>query len=219
MWCSSNMPNFFEVNDAPYEINPELLSCNGPPQLDQAVDGCDCRCNSGGVVGEGNEDSNEEDDTSTLVNSEEDSPPSTNGPEAHVSVNFFGALATDDTRRENEVRTRLEIFEMGEDGGGFGMGELYVGQRRAQFVDDGMADSMRNEPDGNENQSVVAPDARSVRNISPGPGIGIWAAEELELNGHQFNEYHFLVRPLRLTPQRRYCHGPVTSNMVCGRCA
>jgi hypothetical protein len=60
--------------------------------------------------------------------------------------------------------------------------------------------------------SVYSTDARSVHCSSPGPGLGAWAGEE-ETKDIAF-EYYFLCRPLRLTPQRRYCRGLVASHLI-----
>lgn len=60
--------------------------------------------------------------------------------------------------------------------------------------------------------SVFSPDSGSIRCISPGPGLGAWTEQEEVRDAPLV--YHFLVRPLRLTPQLRYCRGAIASHLI-----
>ncbi|KAF2791551.1 hypothetical protein K505DRAFT_419056 [Melanomma pulvis-pyrius CBS 109.77] len=209
------MPRHYDAHEAPYQISPEILSPDRPPQLNETVNGCGCRCGDRGVAEEGDGGSNDGDNTSTLVGSEialdEEFPPSSDGPEQHVNVGTFRASPAEEVRQMNEVQTRFGVFENGAEG--FRPTPHMVAMEES--LDDGMADSMNNEPPhSSDDQSAITSDARSVRCMSPGPGIGGWIAEEFQLNDCHFIEYHFLVKPLRLTPQHRYCRGLVSSHMV-----
>ena len=202
------MPSYLDDNKAPYQDNPEML----PPdraQLKKTASGCGCRCRTRGIEEEGEGGSNDDDNASTLVGSmgsDSEFPDSSDGPEPHVSA-----------RSISEARTRIGgIFEIGVEG--FRLGQPVVEteplrpHRIPSFYEE-RTESMRNQH-GSEDHSVVVSDARSPRSMSPGPGIGMWIGRELELRELHFSEYHFLVRPLRLTPQHRYCRGLVTSHMV-----
>jgi hypothetical protein len=213
------MTSYLEDKETPYQVNPETP--DRPPQLNEAIKGCGCRCRTRGTDGEDDERSNDEDDASTLVTSDQDLdsgfPPSSDGPEPHVSVALFQPAPLQGTRQLSEGGTRIGIFENGVDG--FQPSQPVVGimepvwpHRMPSFYEE-RADSLKNEY-GSENHSVVEPDARTLSSMSPGPYIGVWSDEELRLAELHIHEYHFLVRPLRLTPQYRYCRGLVTSHMV-----
>jgi len=186
------MPSYHEANEVPYQGSPAILmSANRQPQFNQTTIGCGCQCGNRGEDSDGG--SNEDDNASTLVasnfDSDEEFPSSADGPEQHVNAGAF----REDTRGSNEdPRMRP----------------------RAQPLRGEMVDSMRTEFDSSDEHSVVASDTRSVSRISVGPGIGDWTNEDFHFNELHWNEYYFVVRPLRLTPQRRYCRGLVASHMV-----
>ena len=220
------MIHHHEANESPYEASPDMPSPYRPSQLNEANNSCGCRCGIGGVgEGEGG-GRNDEDNASTLVDpsdhsdSGEEFPPSSDGPEQHVNVDMFHGAPEDSI---SLVRTRFGAFENGVEG--FRLSQhidLAVIEKRpprlrpVQVLQNRMTDSMVNGPPSNDERSVAPSEGRSLSNRSPGPGIGFWATEDLQLNGFEFSGhgYHFLVTPLRLTPQLRYCRGLVTSHMV-----
>lgn len=182
-----------------------------PPQLNQTVCGCHCRCRSGSAQ-DGEDGSKDEDGVSTLAGSENsadrDDHVSFSG-ETALNASFEGHMPTPTpSEYVAELRARIEQFIDAADGFqqtmGTDMTSHILGQNR--FLRDFDADSIRPEP-SSDVHSVVTSDARSVRPISPGPGIGGWTKEIPE-------ECYFLVRPLRLTPQHRYCRGLVASHLV-----
>jgi hypothetical protein len=222
------MPSYFEANETPYQINPETLSPERPPQLKQTASGCGCRCGTRGAEGEGEGENNDDDNASTLVGSESDldsdseSPDSSDGPEQHVSEALFQPSLLQGARSMNEVRTRIGIFEIGVEG--FQQRQPIVETEplrphwMSSFYEE-ETESMRNQH-GSETHSVLASDARSLSSRSPGLGIGAWIREnpqelqELQRRELHFDKHHFLVRPLRLTPHHRDCRGLVTSHKV-----
>lgn len=214
------MPSYFEANDAHYQVNQETLTPDRAPQFNEDNSGCGCRCRTREADAEGDGGSNDEDSASTLVPSDIDSdsgfPDSSDGPERHVSVGLFQPSPLQGARYPSDGRTRIGMFENGVEG--FQPSQLVVDMEpirphRMPPLYEERADSMSNGY-GSEDRSVVASDTRSPSRMSPGPGIGGWIGEDLQPQELHFKEYHFLVRPLRLTPQRRYCRGLVTSHMV-----
>jgi hypothetical protein len=211
------MPSYLDANEAPYQDNPEMLSPDRPPQLNQTASGCGCRCTTRGIEEEGEGGSKDDDNASTLVDSDSEFPDSSDGPEPHVSVALFRPSPLQGARSISEARTRIGgIFEIGVEGFRLRQPEVEAEplrpHRMPSFYEE-RTESMRNQH-GSEDHSVVASDARSPSSMSPGPGIGTWIDREFQLRELHFSEYHFLVRPLRLTPQHRYCRGLVTSHMV-----
>jgi hypothetical protein len=182
-----------------------------PPQLNQTVCGCHCGLGNGSAQ-EGDDGSKDGDGGSTVAGSEDsdirDDYVSFSGDTA-LDASFEGHIPTSvPSEYLAEHRARIERFVNAVDGfqqlTGVDISSHFLGQ--SGFFDDYDADSMRPEP-SSDVHSVVTSDARSVRPISPGPGIGHWVEEVPE-------EYHFVVRPLRLTPQHRYCRGLVASHLV-----
>jgi len=182
-----------------------------PPQLNQTV--CGCRCGRGiGSAQEGDDGNKDGDCVSTLVGSEDsdsgDGSVSFSGDTA-LNASFEGQIRTPvPSEYVTELRARIERFLNGADGFqhlvSVDISSHLPGQN--DFLHDFDADSMRPEP-SSDVHSVVTSDARSVRPMSPGPGIGEWVEEGS-------NDYHFLARPLRLTPQHRCCRGLVASHVV-----
>jgi len=117
------------------------------------------------------------------------------GPEQHVATNTFEGSSLEEERRRGMVRTKHSMFEIGKDG-----------FRLMEVIPDDIADSMKNEPHGSGDHSDATPDDRSVARTSPGPGMGGWIDQVNIFPPYDddFHKHHFLVRPLRLTPQPRY---------------
>ncbi|KAF2739207.1 hypothetical protein EJ04DRAFT_355173 [Polyplosphaeria fusca] len=217
------MPRPQEENEMPLQNMPmpEMVSPDRPPQLNGTVCGCRCGCGcDGDLGGEGNcnEDRASVRTMETLVASEEvsddeeESPPSSDGPEQHIQDGFsiqqtqpWGHASFREIRarfggylHSAHSSERMDVMEL-------------PGLRLAQasFMEDydDLAHSMKNEP-SSDVHSVVSSDARSVRCISPGPCLGAWVEDP------GLKEYHFSSRPLRLTPQRQFCRGLVASHLV-----
>lgn len=227
------MPRFPETN----EPTPETPSPERPPVLNE------CNCHRTGICvggcGEQGGDSNDEDD-GTSVSSLDTLVPSdsseTDGPdEDHLllSANTEGAAggaALSDVELPAESDLASDIYAFlarfrGSDDG-FVLEPCMVidfGQAtfrpfsRSRYRDAGSPNSMRNERGTDEPRSSSASSGRRSRPLSPGPGMVAWADEALGLQ-LQLQEYLFTDRPLRLTPQRRYCRGLVASHLiVCDR--
>jgi hypothetical protein len=182
-----------------------------PPQLNQTV--CGCRCGRGSAsVPEGDGGSNEDDGASTCAASDdynmENDYVSFSGDTA-LNASFEGHIP-DVVPFEYvaDLRARVELFV-----------NAVAGFHQTSGIDHPShvvdyhgilrefdADSMRPEP-SSDVHSVVTSDSRSIRPISPGPGIGGWAEEVPE-------DHRPGIRPLRLTPQHRHCRGLVASHLV-----
>ncbi|KAF2682667.1 hypothetical protein K458DRAFT_390588 [Lentithecium fluviatile CBS 122367] len=185
-----------------------------PPQLNQTV--CGCHCGRGSGSGQQSEsDGNKDGDgvsVSTLVgsdDSDEGQDLASYSGETALNASFEGhMMSPSPSEYVEDFRARVERFINGAEGFqqiiNVEIPSHLLGQNG--FLRDFDADSMRPEPSSDVN-SVVTPDTRSVRPISPGPGIGNWVEDGP-------GEYHFLIKPLRLTPQHRYCRGLVASHLV-----
>ncbi|KAF2132812.1 hypothetical protein P153DRAFT_174141 [Dothidotthia symphoricarpi CBS 119687] len=68
--------------------------------------------------------------------------------------------------------------------------------------------SMEPEPYGTESHSPAVSRVGSVHVISPGPDFERFGMDEIEL------VYHFLIEPLRLSPQYQDCRGKMASHLV-----
>lgn len=214
------MNRFPEVNEVPHQAAAEVLSPSRPPQLNEAVCSCHCGCRCSaqreGEDGDQNEDGASTHSFDTLVASnrseaDENFPLPSDGPESHVNADTFEAELplSRDSNGLVHIEGVLNVTEI------FRLGERMIDlEERAFRLPQGLPfpdyddypDSMKNEPNGSDDHSVIASDSRSIRCISPGPGLGAWIDD--------MNEYHFLEEPLRLTPQRRYCRGLVASHLV-----
>lgn len=209
----------FNHHDAPEHIpqlNADMPSATRPPQLNKTV--CGCRCGRGGGRGQESEGANNDNDAaSTLVASDDYDLEgyTSNEPERNASFetrerNTTAARFHEEFQARiglllNGANGRLEVTDMR-----VPSPDLYQVER-LEDRDDSIA-SMRNEP-ASDVHSVVTPDTRSVRCISPGPGLGAWIndfAQEYQIP----LDYHFHMRPLRLTPQYRYCRGLVASHLI-----
>lgn len=199
-----------EHNKIPFQPDPEAVTPHRPPQLNEAICGsrCGCRCSKG----EGGK--NDDDSAATLVASDT----SDAGEEYRTTSNRVPRHVNNEPAEQNdEIRARIGIYENGAEG--FRVHPHVMGMEGVSFrphrgtptedSDDDRAVSMYNHPPrASDEHSVVTPGARSVRCISPGPGLGAWADD------FPLSEYHFLAPPLRLTPQHRYCRGLVASHLV-----
>lgn len=177
-----------------------------PPQLNQTVCGCRCGRGTGGVQ-ESERDDEGVDGLSTIVASDD------SDMEEYVSCSGDTELNTTiegpvpDPEYLAYVRARVEHFVNTTEGAlhvsGVDLPSHFPDQN--VIFSDHDADSMRPEP-SSDAHSVVTSDSRSIRPMSPGPGIGYWT--------HEDAEYYFRARPLRLTPQHQYCRGLVASHLV-----
>ncbi len=194
----------FDAHDA--HNNASQPDATIPPS--QPVYGYRCGSGCGGSQ-EGDGGSREDDAASTLVASDESDvgevfPDHTadTGQSAGFDVPTPPPAAAAYT---DEFLTRMERFISAEDA----QHAIEINNQVLHSSQMGMdqdMDSMWNEPDP-DGHSDIASRAASARCISPGPGLGAWA-DDYHL------EYHFVVRPLRLTPQHRYCRGLVASHLV-----
>jgi len=70
-------------------------------------------------------------------------------------------------------------------------------------------------PCSSRSLSRAASSRGSVRVLTPGPGIGVWAEDgRVEHVNRLPLEYHFLQKPLRLSPQYQDCRGNFLSHMI-----
>ncbi|KAF2847894.1 hypothetical protein T440DRAFT_184660 [Plenodomus tracheiphilus IPT5] len=78
----------------------------------------------------------------------------------------------------------------------------------------GMASSLevRSCPSSDHSREMSA--HGSVRMMTPGPGIGVWAEDRLEHVNRFPLEYYFLQTPLRLSPQYEHCRGDSLSHFI-----
>lgn len=191
-----------------HEVNDTMSQPDGtrPPQLNPTV--CGCRCGRGsGSVQEGERDGEGGDGAATVVASDDS--------EMEEYVSYSGDTALDASierlvpdpvvaEYQAERRARIEQF-VNTTAGLLPATGVELASTPSPFLDqnalfrDYDVDSMRPEP-SSDAHSVGASDTRSIRPMSPGPGIGTWV-----------EEYHFVVGPLRLTPQHQYCRGLVAS--------
>jgi len=229
----SIMPRFPETNEAPFQPNPETISPDRPPQLNETTRSAARRC-LGRREPEGDGGGGSENDgastrsLATLVasnNSDADGdfPLSSDGPEEHAHLEIFELELDEFTSRQtsdiNEFVARLSAMHGNEvlpfDGHVMGSDEQRVHVRGPYSRDyqDDLPSSLRNNHtrSSNERFSTISSDIdiRSVHCVSPGPGLGTWTEDTVVLE-----RYHFLDSPLRLTPQRRYCRGLVASHLV-----
>lgn len=231
------MPRYPETGEAPYQPDPETISPDRPPQLNERTRSAARRC-LGGREPEGDGDSSGDNDGAstrsldTLVASnefdaDEDFPPSSDGPEEHAHLEIFELeldnVASRETSDINEFVARLSTMRRNErlpfDGHGIGGDDhgLHVRGPYSRNHQDDLPSSMRNEHARSSNGgfSTMSSDVdmASVHCISPGPGLGAWTRTEGMVV--VVERYHyFLDSPLRLTPQRRYCRGLVASHLV-----
>ncbi|KAF2442552.1 hypothetical protein P171DRAFT_69426 [Karstenula rhodostoma CBS 690.94] len=169
-------------------------SASRPPHLNQTVCGCRCGRASGHSRG-GDDGDRQNDETLTLVGSD-------------TSDNEFGFLSEStlgediDTSRFLAGQSPFHGESRVSSPGMPTAHSLYSNPGSESAYSD-TADSMDNEP-GSDAHSEMTADSQPIHPMSPGPGLGAWA--DLE--------YHFLARPLRLTPQAQYCRGVVASRLI-----
>ncbi|KAF2270549.1 hypothetical protein CC78DRAFT_528304 [Lojkania enalia] len=194
------------------------MSPKRPPQLNETI--CGCRCGCGCTCATGGD--NESDDggasshtIETLVASNDsdsgnrDYSPRSDALESLANAEIFEVQQAQAFREDEfeEFQPELKTYSSDSEDVRFSWDRLI---RLEQDLDD-FPDSLKNEPHGSDDHSsVTAFDLGSIRCISPGPGIGAWTDDA------GVRKYHFLVTPLRLTPQRRYCRGLVASHLVLG---
>ncbi|KAF2869295.1 hypothetical protein BDV95DRAFT_95926 [Massariosphaeria phaeospora] len=201
------MPSY-NKEKVPYHTNPGTITPDRPPQLNQAICGCRCGCGCANIRQGGDGGNSDEDIRSPLIESDTGLPSSPKNPEEHLNDQQLQPNPSPETNQNiNGVfvnsaegfqlsRLRLHVMDVN---------NLSIHPHpplSLQEEYDDVAESMKNGARSSDERSAISSDARSVRCMSPGPGIGAWA------------EYHFSARPLRLTPQRRYCRGLVSSHLV-----
>jgi hypothetical protein len=202
----------------------ETVTPDRPPQLNKTVCGCRCGRVQTGQVADDTGGRNDEDGASThsletLVasNQSEADAEFPASPDAVTDRTSDGEHAMSGRQREvQEMQMRLGDF----------LGNVDILRARESVVlgeelslllfhpnaFEGSVNSMSVEPYGSDDHSMVSSGVRSIRSISPGPGIGAWTEDvDVDLG---MNTYHFRETPLRLTPQRRYCRGLVASHLV-----
>jgi hypothetical protein len=221
------MPHFHEENayEAPPQTTPQTVSTDRrPPQLNQTICGCRCGCGcNNDLGGEGNSEDRESVQTvETLVAMSDDGeglPSSSDGPGGHAPEDF-SVQHTQSWRQASfgEIRNRFGGYIHDAQGlqlnGSMNDWASFRTRDRFPHSPDDMARSMKNNPDSDE-RSAISSDARSVRCISPGPGLGSWIEQAWEDEaGLMESPNHFSSRPLRLTPQRQFCRGLVASHLV-----
>ncbi|KAK7182100.1 hypothetical protein DPSP01_008259 [Paraphaeosphaeria sporulosa] len=187
----------YDLNEGQQYPDPGLCnrSASRPPHLNQTVCGCRCGRASGHSRGS-DDDDRQNDDTLTLVGSD-------------TSDNEFGfrsEATLDEAVDTSRILASQSPFQEGfsrVSSPGMPAGHSLYGSPGSESDYSDTADSMDNEPSSDAHSEMTA-DSRSVHPMSPGPGQGAWA--DLE--------YHFLARPLRLTPQAQYCRGVVASHLI-----
>lgn len=214
-----------DVYENPSQPDPEVLSATRPPQLNPTI--CRCRCTrmSEGVSQEG-DSGNEDDAASTLVGSDnsqlgDDFPTGSDEAGQHATIRLARPQAPTGNGHVDEFRARIglsidvaERFRAGQPL--MNMADLSLPPYQLRFPQEyeDTTDSLINEP-GSDIHSVVTSGPRSVRCGSPGPGVayaGAWA-DETWTERFQL-DYHFVVRPLRLSAEHQYCRGLVASHLV-----
>lgn len=212
-----------ELQTAPPTANPDKR----PPQLNETICGCSCGCGcNGDLGGEGIDQGGSVHTNDTLVevsdDEEEEFPPSSDGPEQHAQ-DTFSIQRTQSWHQATLSEIRHRFGNQLHDAQGFQLNEHHrhldvpaFRLPRAAFLlhdYDDMGCSVKNHP-GSDDHSVISSDARSVRCISPGPGLGSWIERWEGDAGLKEYPGHFSSRPLRLTPQRQFCRGLVASHLV-----
>jgi hypothetical protein len=224
------MTRFPEQGEAP-EPQPEMNSARRPPQLNPAVCKCCCTLKSSPE----SEDDGDNDDgasiqsfDSTLVASNqsdtyEDFPSSSDGPEPHVTPDTFegplpfiteDGFIIDMESRVRGIARATEGIPLHEHR--LGIDDRPIRFRPGPFTrgHQGYPDSMTNNFYGSDGRSIISSGPRSdfmdVRSTSPGPGIAAWIEDDPVVAV----ESNFLGTPLRLSHQRQYCRGLVTSHLV-----
>ncbi|KAF2662735.1 hypothetical protein K491DRAFT_815 [Lophiostoma macrostomum CBS 122681] len=191
------MPYLHEASKGPYET--ETITPDRPPQLNRTVCGCRCgRGQTGQIVDEAG-GRNDGDDAEHLAS-----------PNAVVDETSGGEREESSLRELQEMETRLRDFLVGVDTLQTREGTSLI--LLDPYAFEGSVNSMNVEPYGSDDYSVISSGVRSLRSMSPGPGIGAWI-EEANMNLGA-RSYHFRGTPLRLTPQRRFCRGLVASHLV-----
>lgn len=167
---------------------------NRPPQLNPTICGCRCGRGSGGVQ-ESNSGNKDDDSASTLIGTDRSE---------------FGETFPAGPHQTGQIAASLAAIR------GIDMMERFINEEgprhafdSAGYVDDGTANSMKNEP-GSDDRSVAAfSEGLPSRCMSPGlavAGVGSWTPDFPSQYGLQ-KENHFVVRPLRLTPHHQCCRG------------
>ncbi|KAF2118447.1 hypothetical protein BDV96DRAFT_386604 [Lophiotrema nucula] len=208
---------FLEGNEARVEATPEVISANRPPQLNETVCGCRCGCGCSGLLeGDGGDGGSTSTRETTLFDPDEEDPQSSDGPEAHVTPDMFAVRQAlpwmvGDTR---EVPTRYGSFDYDNDGFRPSQRVIGIEDQPLRPISDVRYSEISENDDSmvngtaSDTHSVITPNVRSIRPMSPGPGLGHWIGDTVH------SENYFLAKPLRLTPQRRFCRGLVASHLV-----
>jgi hypothetical protein len=196
-----------DTNDDMYHSEPVAISPNRPPQYNSDCGyHCGWGCEPRGEDGEGGD--HESNTTTTLVGSEDESM-----EELHPRENFRASLSVNWSVSERNQTETGSIMIMDGIESSYHLSRYIVSRDDPNIYSHSQQsygesiNSLENEASSGPHSSAAS-DARSNGTMSPTgllAGAGTWD-ERNEADRFPL-EHHFLVRPLRLSPQFEHCRG------------